>query len=107
MDIKYSLSDVCEYRKGKVNLKDLNLNTYISTEKMLPNKQGVIKATALPNVAQTKMFKKGDTLVSNIRPYFKKFGKPKMMMGVQMMFQFLFYPSKRRLHVYCNLLIIK
>ena len=77
MDIKYSLSDVCEYRKGKVNLKDLNLNTYISTENMLPNKQGIIKATALPNIAQTRMFKKGDTLVSNIRLYFKKIWQAK------------------------------
>ena len=39
---------------------------------MLPNKGGVIRATSLPTTSQTQEYKKGDVLVSNIRPYFKK-----------------------------------
>ena len=39
---------------------------------MLPNKCGVVKASLLPQVKQVTHYKKGDVLVSNIRPYFKK-----------------------------------
>ncbi len=39
---------------------------------MLPDKSGVVDATSLPATTQTSAFKVGDTLVSNIRPYFKK-----------------------------------
>lgn len=70
--MKYDLSSLCEYRKGKVNIDLLNKDTYISTENMLPNKGGVVQATSLPTTSQTQEYKKGDVLVSNIRPYFKK-----------------------------------
>ena len=70
--MKYNLSSLCEYRKGKVNIDILNKDTYISTENMLPNKGGVVQATSLPTALQTQGYKKGDVLVSNIRPYFKK-----------------------------------
>lgn len=70
--MKYSLSNICEYAKGKVDVSSLNENTYISTENMLPNKGGITSASSLPNTAQTQSFQKGDILVSNIRPYFKK-----------------------------------
>lgn len=39
---------------------------------MLPDKGGVTDAASLPTVSQTSKFRHGDTLVSNIRPYFKK-----------------------------------
>ena len=67
-----SLSSICEYRKGKVDVSSLDEITYISTENMLPNKGGVTAATALPKINQTQAFFKGDVLISNIRPYFKK-----------------------------------
>ena len=69
---KISLSDICEYRKGKVEVNSLNNVSYISTENMLPNKEGVTNAASLPNVELTQEYKAGDVLVSNIRPYFKK-----------------------------------
>lgn len=50
----------------------LDRDTYISTENMLPNKGGVVQAVSLPAISQTQEYKKGDVLVSNIRPYFKK-----------------------------------
>lgn len=74
-NIKRDLASLCEYRKGKVSVEQLNENTYISTENMLPNKGGVISATSLPNISLTQEFKKHDILVSNIRPYFKKIWK--------------------------------
>lgn len=70
--MRYRLDDICGYVKEKINIDTLDLKTYISTENMLPNKNGICIATSLPTVNQTTSFKKGDVLVSNIRPYFKK-----------------------------------
>ncbi len=70
--MKYNLSDICDYAKGKIDVALLNEDTYISTENMMPNKGGITSASSLPTVAQTQAFSAGDVLVSNIRPYFKK-----------------------------------
>ena len=70
--MKYNLSDICDYAKGKINVSVLDEDTYISTENMMPNKGGITGASSLPTVAQTQSFSAGDVLVSNIRPYFKK-----------------------------------
>lgn len=66
------LSDICSYSKDKVAVSELGLSTYYSTENMLPEKAGVTEATSLPTTSQTTACHKGDTLISNIRPYFKK-----------------------------------
>ena len=66
------LSDICSYYKEKVAVSELNVNTYFSTENMLPEKAGSTEATSLPTIPQTTACRKGDTLISNIRPYFKK-----------------------------------
>lgn len=70
--MKYKLSDICEYAKGKVAVETLDERTYISTENMLPNKGGIDIASSLPTISQTQEYMVGDVLVSNIRPYFKK-----------------------------------
>jgi type I restriction enzyme S subunit len=44
---------------------------------MLPNRSGVTLASSLPTVAMTQEYRKGDILVSNIRPYFKKIWQAK------------------------------
>ena len=75
--MKLKLSDICMYRNGKVDIKDLNAETYISTENMLPNKGGITETASLPTVSFTQEYKKGDVLVSNIRPYFKKIWRAK------------------------------
>ena len=69
------LSNICEYRISRVPTSILNASNYISTENMIPNKGGVTKSSGLPNVSSTQEYKKGDVLVSNIRPYFKKIWK--------------------------------
>ena len=75
--MKCKLSDICEYRKGKVNTSNLTLKTYISTENMLPDKAGVVEANSLPSTRLVQEYKEHDTLVSNIRPYFKKIWQAK------------------------------
>ena len=70
--MKYNLSDICDYVRGKVDVASLGYENYISTENMISNKGGITSASSLPCVAQTQSFQVGDVLVSNIRPYFKK-----------------------------------
>lgn len=75
--MKCKLSDICSFRKGKIDVEKLNTQNYISTENMLPNKGGITEASSLPTVSLTQEYKKGDVLVSNIRPYFKKIWQAK------------------------------
>lgn len=70
--MKFKLSEICDYAKGKIDVSVLDEDTYISTENMMPNKAGITRASTLPAVTQTQSFHVGDVLVSNIRPYFKK-----------------------------------
>ena len=75
--MKCKLSDICSFRKGKVEVENLNAKNYISTENMLPNKCGITEASSLPSVPLTQEYNSGDVLVSNIRPYFKKIWQAK------------------------------
>lgn len=64
-----ALGKICRYRTGNASTDQL---PYLSTESMQPNKMGVIPSEAAPSVGKARLFRKGDTLISNIRPYFKK-----------------------------------
>lgn len=66
------LSDICEYSKARIEVEELTLESYYSTENMLPNKMGATLAASLPSTGKTPKCRKGDVLISNIRPYFKK-----------------------------------
>lgn len=66
---KAELVDICRYRTDSI---PVDPQTYISTESMLPNRAGVTAASSIPSTGKARVFRKGDTLVSNIRPYFKK-----------------------------------
>lgn len=66
------LSDICHYSSERISISDLSVSTYFSTENMQPNKAGAVNATSLPTISQTTKCHKGDVLISNIRPYFKK-----------------------------------
>ncbi|MBB3170157.1 restriction endonuclease subunit S [Simiduia aestuariiviva] len=67
-----TLSDLASFGTGKRTTAELNIENYISTENMNPEKAGVTKASGLPSTDSVAAFAKGHTLVSNIRPYFKK-----------------------------------
>lgn len=70
--MKSKLADICYYSKEKVDVSGLTPESYISTENMLPSKNGISIASSLPKTIQTRGYKEKDVLVSNIRPYFKK-----------------------------------
>ena len=64
------LSEVASY--SKLRTKEIELNSYISTENMLPNKMGVTLASSIPAATSASKYEVGDILLSNIRPYFCK-----------------------------------
>lgn len=72
LGMRYELSSLCYYAKGKISIDSLSKRNYISTENIMPNKGGIVDASNLPSVQYTQRYVKGDILVSNIRPYFKK-----------------------------------
>lgn len=64
------LSDCSDYSNKRTS--NIQLETYISTENMLPNKGGVVKAESIPDCKSTSKYEPHDILLSNIRPYFCK-----------------------------------
>ncbi len=68
---EYKLGDVIEIVRDRIETSVLDRSSYISTENMLPNKAGITFSSGVPS-GNAINFKKGDVLVSNIRPYFKK-----------------------------------
>ena len=66
------LGDVCKYVADKIDITDIERDTYITTENMCPNKQGVVKPSSIPENIKVTKYLVNDVLLSNIRPYFKK-----------------------------------
>ena len=64
------LHECAEYRNERT--KQIDYETYITTDNMLPNKGGITIAETLPNSKTISKYIKDDILLSNIRPYFKK-----------------------------------
>lgn len=68
----YKLNDIITVVNDKCSVANLCIETYISTENILPNYGGIKIASKLPTTGTFTRFKKGDVLFSNIRPYLKK-----------------------------------
>ena len=66
------LSAICSYVTEKAAFSDIKTAAYISTENILPNKQGVSEFGTTSASERVVHFREEDVLVSNIRPYFKK-----------------------------------
>jgi type I restriction enzyme S subunit len=67
-----TLASVAKYTASRIDGLELTIDNYVSTENMLSNKGGVTKASSVPIVKTAPSFIPGNTLISNIRPYFKK-----------------------------------
>jgi type I restriction enzyme S subunit len=73
---KIKLSQCGSYvTKERINSNKLNVNNYITTDNMLPNKEGICDAEKIPTNITVNHFQENDILLSNIRPYFKKIWK--------------------------------
>ena len=67
-----SLSAICDYVTEKVIFSEVDTSVYVSTENILPDKQGVGSFGKTSPSDRVTYFREKDVLVSNIRPYFKK-----------------------------------
>ena len=67
------LSEIATFVEDKISSNSISLADYVTTDSLLPNKEGKALATNLPPViCSLTHFRKGDVLVANIRPYLKK-----------------------------------
>ena len=66
------LSVVAPYVTTSIKMSSISVADYITTDNMLQNRAGVVTYNGIPNIDSITEFKKGDILVSNIRPYLKK-----------------------------------
>ena len=67
-----ALKDGADFQKERISSGLLDESTYISTENILQNFQGVQSAISIPANTNVVAYKKNDILLSNIRPYLKK-----------------------------------
>jgi len=75
------LGEIADYIAEKIDINNLDNNYYISTENMLPNKNGVTQAKNIPKSGKINRFNINDILFSNIRTYFKKLWLAKFQGG--------------------------
>ena len=66
------LSTLCDYVTDKEDFGRLHEQNYLSTENLLQNKQGIVGFGETEDDTRVTCFQAEDTLISNIRPYFKK-----------------------------------
>ena len=67
------LSEIAKYVTEKISSENILLENYITTDNLLPDKQGRTIASNLPPQKCTlTKYAKGDVLIANIRPYLKK-----------------------------------
>lgn len=66
------LSHYAYFVNDKIDSNTLTKHNYIGVDNMLPNKGGVVDSEYIPNEGSSTAFQKGDILIGNIRPYFKK-----------------------------------
>lgn len=66
------LKEICSYRTEKINVDEIKKDDYISTDNLLPNFAGIGELKTFPTCGNINKYCKGDILISNIRPYFKK-----------------------------------
>lgn len=66
------LSAICKYVSDKAIFSQIDSAVYISTENILPDKQGISSFGITSPSERVTYFQAEDVLVSNIRPYFKK-----------------------------------
>lgn len=67
-----TLADISFQVTSRVSSSEVAIERYVSTESLLPNKGGRQTASSFPVAGKVTVYQPGDTLISNIRPYFKK-----------------------------------
>nr|MCR5456058.1 restriction endonuclease subunit S [Bacteroidales bacterium] len=66
------LKDIAPYSSSRVQYSQINPDSYVTTDNLLQNCEGMKPYDATPNIDSVVRYQQGDILVSNIRPYLKK-----------------------------------
>ena len=69
---KEPLGLIAPFATGRVDYNEIKTSTYISTENMLKDRNGIMEYKGAPNIDSVVEYKTNDILISNIRPYLKK-----------------------------------
>ena len=69
---KKKLGKIAPYGVGRIAYSKIKPDSFISTDNILQNCEGVKVYEGIPNVNSIVEYKKGDILISNIRPYLRK-----------------------------------
>ena len=69
---KKKLGEIAPYSTTRIAYSDTKAENYITTDNLLQNCEGMKTYDGIPNVDTVINYRKGDILVSNIRPYLKK-----------------------------------
>ena len=70
--IRVELGAVARYGNQKISTGDLSPKSYIGVDNLLQNRAGKLDATYLPENVNVNIYKEGNILIGNIRPYLKK-----------------------------------
>lgn len=66
------IGKIAPFVTEKVAYSRINPRTYVTTSNMLQNRAGIVAYEDTPEIDNVTRYKKGDILISNIRPYLKK-----------------------------------
>ena len=66
------LEQVSHYSSDRIDASDVNANSYVGVDNLLPEKAGKVPSEYVPEEGRLIAFHIGDVLIGNIRPYLKK-----------------------------------
>lgn len=67
-----ALKHIVPFTSVRIPYKEIAAKTYVSTDNMLQNWQGIMPYSGKPEIESVISYSEGDILLSNIRPYLKK-----------------------------------
>jgi type I restriction enzyme, S subunit len=66
------LGEVCKYTTIRIDAHEVDRDSYVGVDNLLPEKQGKTTSNYVPTDGQVIQFLMDDLLIGNIRPYLKK-----------------------------------
>ena len=66
------ISNICEYATSRIAYSSIDKASYVSTDNLLQNCEGMVEYDGSPTTDTVVEYRKSDILLSNIRPYLKK-----------------------------------
>ncbi|NCB45003.1 MAG: restriction endonuclease subunit S [Clostridia bacterium] len=67
-----TLSDIANYSSSRIDAKEVDAQSYVGVDNLLPDKMGKIDSSYVPTEGRLTRFSEGDILIGNIRPYLNK-----------------------------------